>query len=122
MELSGRASGPFDALTVDGSASITALQTEGVSVGAGKVTYALAAVGNDRMHGRVDAGFDQVHTNVDLKSLYVGIDLVRLHPTDARIRVDSWDAQSRNQKLVARNSPAVPTRSTSASRNWLATE
>ena len=100
MELSGRASGPFDALTVDGSASITALQTEGVSVGAGKVTYALAAVGNDRMHGRVDAGFDQVHTSVELKSLYFGIDLVRLHPTDARIRVDTWDAQSRNQKLV----------------------
>jgi translocation and assembly module TamB len=36
-----------------------------------------------------------------LKSFYVGVDLLRLHPTDVRILVDSWDAQSRNQKIAA---------------------
>ena len=64
------------------------------------MTYALSEVGNDRMHGRIDASFDKVHTSVDLKSLYVGVDLMRLHPTDAHIVVDSWDAQSRDQKLA----------------------
>ena len=54
-------------------------------VGAGQVTYALAGIGNDRRHGRIDAGFDTIHTNVDLKSVYFGVDLIRLHPTDARI-------------------------------------
>ena len=109
LQVSGRASGSFPALTVHGSASTASLRTEDISFGGGKVTYALAEVGNDRMHGRVDAGFDKVHTNVDLKSLYVGVDLIRLHPTDARIVIDSWDAQSRNQKLAAevRLSPNV---------------
>ncbi len=101
LQVIGRASGPLNALTVHGSASTASLRTEDISFGGGKVTYALAEVGNDRMHGRVDAGFDKVHTNVDLKSLYVGVDLVRLHPTDARITVASWDAQSHAQKLAA---------------------
>lgn len=101
VQIIGRASGPLNALTVNGSASMTALQTAGISIGAGKVTYAVADVGNDRAHGRIDAGFDKVHTNVDLKSLYLGVDLVRLHPTDARILVDSWDALSHEQKLAA---------------------
>ncbi len=101
VQVIGRASGPLRALTVNGSAAMTALQAPGISIGAGKVTYALAGVGGDRAHGRIDAGFDQVHTNIDLKSLYVGVDLVRLHPTDARITVDSWDTQSHEQKLAA---------------------
>jgi translocation and assembly module TamB len=101
LQVVGRASGPFNALTVRGSASMLALQTSGVSIGAGKITYALADVGNDRTNGRIDAGFDTIHTNVDLKSVYFGVDLLRLHPTDARILIDTWDAQSRNQKLAA---------------------
>ena len=91
--------GPLDALAVNGSASTTAIQSGNISIGAGKITYALSEVGNDRMRGRVDAAFDKVHTSVDLKSLYVGVDLMRFHPTDAHIVVDSWDAQSRDQKL-----------------------
>ena len=100
LQVVGRASGSFDALTVRGNASMIALRAGGASIGAGKVTYAFTGIGNDRAHGRLDAGFDKVHTNVDLKSLYVGVDLVRLHPTDARVLIDSWDAQSRNQKLA----------------------
>ncbi|HLI80004.1 MAG TPA: hypothetical protein VKV03_08475, partial [Candidatus Binataceae bacterium] len=101
LQVIGRASGPLNALTVGGSASMTALQTSGISVASGKLTYALSDVGNDRTHGRLDAGFDKIHTNVDLKSLYVDVDLLRLHPTDVRILVESWDAQSRNQKIAA---------------------
>ncbi len=101
LEVVGRASGPFNSLTVRGSGSMVAVQTSGISIGAGKITYALAEIGNDRAHGRVDAGFDKVHSNVDLKSVYLGVDLLRLHPTDVRILVDSWDAQSRNQKIAA---------------------
>ena len=42
IEVVGRASGPFNALTVRGSGSMVAVQTSGVSIGAGKITYALA--------------------------------------------------------------------------------
>ena len=100
LQVIGRASGPFNALTVRGSASMLALRAEGVSIGAGKITYALDDVGNDRTHGRVDASFSTIHSSVDLKSVYFGVDLIRLHPTDARILIDTWDAQSRNQKLA----------------------
>jgi autotransporter translocation and assembly factor TamB len=100
LQVIGRASGPYNALTVRGSASMMSLQTEGISIGAGKVIYAFAGVGNDNAHGRLDASFGQVHTNVDLKSLYLGVDLIRLRPTDALVLVNTWDAQSRNQKLA----------------------
>jgi autotransporter translocation and assembly factor TamB len=100
LQVIGRASGPFNALTVNGSASMGSLKTEGVSIGAGKVTYAFADVGNDRAHGRLDASFGQVHTNVDLNAVYVGVDLIRLRPTDARVLVNTWDAQSRNQRIA----------------------
>jgi autotransporter translocation and assembly factor TamB len=101
LQVIGRASGPFNALSIAGSASMVSLETSGVSIGAGKITYAFGGLGNDSAHGRLDAGFSTVHTDVDLKSLYLGVDLIRLHPTDARILVDTWDAQSRNQKLAA---------------------
>jgi autotransporter translocation and assembly factor TamB len=100
LQVIGHASGPFNALMVRGSASMVSLRTGGVSLGGGKVTYAFAGVGNDSAHGRLDADFDKVHTKVDLKSAYLGIDLIRLRPTDARILVDTWDAQSRNQKFA----------------------
>jgi hypothetical protein len=101
LQVIGRATGAFNALTVRGSASMVALHVDNVTVGAGKITYAFAGIGNDAAHGRLDADFDAVHTNVDLKSVHFGVDLLRLHPTDARIVVDTWDAQSRNQKLAA---------------------
>jgi autotransporter translocation and assembly factor TamB len=101
LQVVGRASGPFNALTVRGSASMVSLQTSGVTIGAGKITYAFDGIGNNAAHGRLDAGFDSVHTNVDLKSLFLGVDLIRLRPTDVRIVVDTWDAQKRNQKLAA---------------------
>ena len=101
LQVIGRTSGTLDALTVAGSASMTSLQSGDLSIGAGKITYALANVGGDTAHGRIDAGFDTVHTDVHLKALYVGVDLVRLHPTDARVAIDTWDAQKRHQELAA---------------------
>ncbi|HVN29193.1 MAG TPA: translocation/assembly module TamB domain-containing protein, partial [Candidatus Binataceae bacterium] len=101
LQVVGRASGPLNAPAVQGSASMHDVTAQNVSVGAGKITYALAEVGNDRTRGRIDASFDKIHTSVDLKSVYFGIDLVRLHPTDVKVLVDTWDAQSRNQKLAA---------------------
>lgn len=100
LQVVGRASGPFDALSIGGSASMTSLQSDGISIGAGKITYAMAGVGKDRAHGRIDAGFSKVHTNIDLKSVYFGVDLVRLHPADARVMIETWDEESHDQKMA----------------------
>lgn len=101
VQVIGRVDGPMKSLRVRGSASLIALKSQGVSVGGGKATYALDGVPGDKMRGRIDLSLSAIHTQVDLKSIYLGVDLVSLHPTDARILVDTWDGQSRNQKLAA---------------------
>ena len=101
LQVVGRVDGPLNELRVRGSASLIALQSAGISVGGGRATYDLNGVPSDKARGRIDLSLSAVHTQVDLKSIYVGVDLARLHPTDARILVDTWDAQSRNQKLAA---------------------
>jgi autotransporter translocation and assembly factor TamB len=109
LQVVGRVDGPLNQLRVRGSASLIALKTAGVSVGGGQATYYVDGVPGDKAHGRIDLSLGAVHTQVDLKSIYLGVDLVSLHPTQARILVDTWDAQSRNQKLAAevRVQPAI---------------